>query len=79
MKKFLRKCPKCRSNNLILTETVAASKTVNIVNGIFDENSYNGEYGNAIHPIQAECCNCGHQWNLRGIYDWFNNKVSKEI
>ena len=60
------KCPKCKSNDLFLTEHYHATKSFLQENGVIDTTTANGEYGN-IHKLTATCVQCVHEWTVRRI------------
>lgn len=61
------KCPKCNSNDLVLTELWKDhSITWEQENGKFDRNDGELEMGDA-YKVQAKCSKCNHAWTLRGV------------
>jgi hypothetical protein len=58
------RCPKCRSRNLTLTESVGWTTTWTVRDGRLNRAAGIHEPGGICGPMTAECV-CGHRWNLR--------------
>ncbi len=59
------KCPKCRSNNLLIDELWINNKVQFIQdNGKININDTNMEAGEP-YKMVASCCNCNHVWTIR--------------
>lgn len=59
-------CPKCRCNNLILTEIITASTSVIQSDGLIDPSTCYNQYGDPF-KVEALCDNCGHEWSLYNV------------
>lgn len=57
-------CPKCKSKDLLLTESCHASITWTQKDGMVDLEKGTKEYGEAF-SIKAVCLKCEHGWFLR--------------
>lgn len=59
-------CPKCRGNNIILTEISTALTSVIQKDGLIDPSTCNNEYGDPF-KVKALCDNCTHEWSLYNV------------
>jgi RNA polymerase subunit RPABC4/transcription elongation factor Spt4 len=67
MEKSKVKCPKCKSNDLLLTEVWYGSTiTWEQFKGEFDKKNGILEPGDAA-KVQACCYKCDHRWTVRGV------------
>lgn len=61
------RCPKCRANDLYLTEVGEWTTQWRVVGGSLDRGDGSHEPG-AVHHVEANCIPCGHRWRPRGVY-----------
>jgi Zn ribbon nucleic-acid-binding protein len=64
--KMRAKCPKCKSENLSITETGDYSTTWEQKNGYVNpEEGIHNPGG--VYRVDGECINCGHIWKLKRL------------
>lgn len=62
-----KKCPKCKSNNLFITE-IWNGHTISweCLNGQLNLAEGNCEVGNPV-KVEGRCKECGHSWTIRNV------------
>lgn len=71
------KCPRCKSNNLVLTE-VWTGHTIEWEQegGVIDKNKGSSEPGDP-YTVNGLCKDCFHEWKLKGVIQI--TQVLKEV
>ena len=62
------KCPKCGCRVIRVDEHIDARSEHLIVNGVWDHEHDNNEYGDYTFTIY-KCMDCGHVWKFKGTMD----------
>lgn len=59
------RCPKCKSQNLTLTESIEAETTFEVREGRLNRQAGIHNFGNFIGSLRGSCTACGHKWRIR--------------
>ena len=62
-----RKCPRCRGNNLLLSEHEVMDRTVEVAAGICDPRDGSLDAGSGPLNVSGYCHDCGHDWTLKRV------------
>ena len=58
------RCPKCKSGNLLLIESLEASTAFEVRNGRLNRQAGIHEFG-SFFALNAKCDDCGHGWRVK--------------
>jgi hypothetical protein len=59
------RCPRCKSRDIILTETMEALTSWEVVGGKLNREDGIHEFGSYV-GLRGDCKNCSHGWRIRG-------------